>query len=110
MSDGRPTPPLGSDTKIARAIGEGFANAMSKRVPKAAAIPPHRWAQKVSRFGQRLVFVALAVVAIKLNWPTWAITACVLAAVRALAPDLADSTVRWVISIVKEGKSARDGQ
>ena len=104
-----PKPPLGSQTAFAQKIGVAVAASMHKRSPKAQVIPAHRWAEKIARFFQRLVFVGLAVVAIKLNWPPLWIVACVVGAVRALAPELTDNTVRWLFSVVKQGKGLKDG-
>lgn len=102
-----PTGPMGSDTKLAVKIGEHVARAMARSNPRSRPIPAHRWAQKLTRFAQRLVFLAFFVAGIKLKWPEYVMVALGLGTVRALAPDLADGILKWVLSAVKGAKESK---
>lgn len=102
-----PTPPMGSETQFAKKVGEHVARAMARGNPKAKAIPAHRWAQKLARLAQRVVILAFFIASLKLNWPEYVTVALGLAAFRALAPDLADGTLKWVLSALKSWKDAK---
>jgi len=100
-----PKPPIGSQTLLAQKIGAAVARSMHKRSPKAQAIPAHRWAEKIARFGQRLLFVGLVLLAVKLDWPWYVVAGSSLVALRALAPEVFDSTVG---ALLRFGKQAKD--
>lgn len=111
MSDtSPPTPPMGSETKFAQKVGEAVARQMARANPKAKHIPPHRWSQKLARFAQRLVFLGFFVAGVKLKWPEYVLVGLGLASIRALAPDLADGTVRWALSMLSTLKGVKESQ
>ena len=101
-------PPLGSQTLLAQKIGAAVAKSMHKR--GASKVPPHRWAEKIARLAQRLLFVGLVVLAVKLNWPWYVIAGSALLALRALAPEVFDSTVTALLRFGQQAKNLKDGQ
>lgn len=96
--------PVFSETAFVQRIGDVVAKKMQH-----PAIPPHRWAEKLARLGQRLLFVVLVVVAVKLIWPWYIVAGCAFLALRALAPELTDSGFKALVNVVKIGKSLKDG-
>lgn len=102
--------PLGADTRMAQKIGAAMAREMAKhQIPKAEDIPAHRWGEKLSRFRQRLVLVGLVVLSVKLAWPWYVTAGCALMAARALSPELTESTVRWMLSVLRNGRALKNG-
>src|SRR5689334_19675051 len=103
------TPPMGSETQFAEKIGREIARQMAKGDRRAHKIPPHRWAQKAVRFGQRVLFVAFFAASVKFAWPWYVQVIAALMALRALSPDLADGIVKWGLAIAKQGKAIKNG-
>jgi hypothetical protein len=95
--------PLFSETQFAQKVGAVVAARI-----KHPEIPAERWSAKLVRLVQRLLFVGLVVLAVKLVWPWYVICGSALLALRALAPELTDSGLKWLASIVRLGKAVKD--